>query len=113
MIKLFLGILVLASGTAFADNVALNESNWSGVPGEQYWVLPLPGDPEGTTYCLDIEGDTFFTTHKFAIKIQGSNIVLDGQGKTITGNGPPTVFDDGPNSYGIRVNAGGPTLVFT
>jgi len=101
----FLGTLLgLPSGPIYADT-ALNKDNWSGPDGANYWDISIPG-----TYYLDTDGDTFSTEHSFAIKVSCSGVALDGMGKTITGSGPPTVFDEhAPNAYGIRVNAGGPS----
>ena len=99
---LFCALLTIPVSGQFFPVLAdteLNLQNCSGVSGAQYWDIVEPG-----AYYLNV-GPVFSTTHKFAIKISGSNIVLDGRGTTITGDGPPSI-PHGADMYGVIANDG-------
>jgi parallel beta-helix repeat protein len=87
-------------------DTALNSSNWLGTQGAHYWIISEPG-----YYYLDIAESVFYTTHNFAIRLNTSNIILDGKGRTITGPEPSSVVEslEEPNIYGVRANAGLPS----
>jgi len=97
-----LAIFPLTAWPVYAEDIiALNENNRLGADGAHYWHIQEPG-----TYRLEVDVST---THTHAILIDGSNIILDGNLKTITGPGssPPSEFiKDGAEMYGVRVNNG-------
>jgi parallel beta-helix repeat protein len=75
----------------------LNELNVSGSPGYEYWDIVSPG-----TYILSAD---ISTSNNYAVRIFASNVIFDGNGKTITGPGIGNV-EPGDSYYGIRVNWG-------
>ena len=105
--SLFFSLTILLtisiSSSAIADT-ALNSSNWQGITGAHYWVIVEPG-----TYYLDVDSP-FVTTHNFAIRLNTSDIILDGKGKTILGAAIPSGSSETlPDVYGVRANAGIPS----
>lgn len=85
----------------------LDESNVVGSPGDEHWDINEPG-----TYILTYNQSVISTNHKYAVFIHVSNVIFDGNHKTITGPGIGTDLD-GPSYYGIRVNSGGETANVT
>jgi len=77
----------------------LDNSNKKGTPGYEYWDINSAG-----YYILD---NSISTDNNYAIRILGSNVIFDGNGKTITGTNPPDTSDEtGPSYYGVRGNSG-------
>jgi parallel beta-helix repeat protein len=117
-IRMFLKILCVAlfmglvSGTVFVVYAAtpLNTSSreYDYNEGRPRWLIDRPGD-----YYLDIPENTFYTTNYYAIRIQCSNVTLDGRGKTITGSGPPPTPNEGNDICGVLVNSGPRTYNIT
>lgn len=103
LFSLIISFAINISSLAVADT-ALNSSNWQGVTGAHYWVIVEPG-----TYYLDVDSP-FVTTHNFAIRLNTSNIILDGKNKTISGSAIPSEPSETlPDIYGVRANAGIPS----
>jgi parallel beta-helix repeat protein len=75
----------------------LDESNLQGTTGSKYWQITAPGE-----YVTSLPGQQLSTNNNYAIWILASDVILDGNGLTITGSGIPE--NPGSNSgYGIRV----------
>jgi len=60
----------------------LDETNVLGSPGYEHWDILIPG-----TYVLTYSPAVINTNNNYAIRIFTSNVILDGNGKTITGPG--------------------------
>jgi parallel beta-helix repeat protein len=97
---LALGLNLVVVFTACADT-PLNTNNLVDNGGRPYWLINSPGN-----YYLDIQGESFYTSNFFAIRIQCSNVTLDGRGKTITGSGRPSSPSGSDNICGVLVNSG-------
>ena len=78
----------------------LDETNVLGSPGYEHWDILIPG-----TYVLTYSPAVINTNNNHAIRIFTSNVILDGNGKTITGPSIGSV-ESGPSYYGVRVNSG-------
>jgi parallel beta-helix repeat protein len=78
----------------------LDETNVLGSPGYEHWDILIPG-----TYVLTYSPAVINTNNNYAIRIFTSNVILDGNGKTITGPSIGSV-ESGPSYYGVRVNSG-------
>lgn len=95
--------MVIVAHAATPLNTSSPEYDYN--DGRPCWVIDKPGD-----YYLDFEGQTFYTTNFYAIRIycpdETWKVTLDGRGKTITGSGPPPKPEGGNDICGVLVNSG-------
>jgi parallel beta-helix repeat protein len=99
LIFLFVLISVFLFPVVYADTY-LDETNVLGSPGNEHWDILYPG-----TYILTYSSPVIDTNNNYAIRIFTSDVIFDGNGKTITGPGIGT-SESGPSYYGVRVNSG-------
>ena len=78
----------------------LDETNVLGLPDNAHWDIIKSG-----TYILTYSPAVINTNNNYAVRIFASDVIFDGNGKTITGPGRGVV-ESGPSYYGIRVNTG-------
>ena len=83
-----------------AGDINLDEKNVLGLPGNAHWDITAAG-----TYKLTYGPAVINTNNNYAVRIFASDVIFDGNGKTITGPGIGTVESES-SYYGIRVNWG-------
>ena len=83
----------------------LNETNVLGLPDKAHWDIIKSG-----TYIMNYSPEVINTNNNYAVSIYASNVIFDGNGKTITGPSKGTV-ESGPSYYGIKVNTGSGVLI--
>ena len=105
MTLLFIAPSLAYSSTDINAVTYLDETNVLGSPGTEHWDILSAG-----TYVLTYSQAVINTDYNYAVRIYASNVIFDGNGKTITGS-VRGVVESGPSNYGIKVNTGTGVLI--